>query len=231
MVTYVDVASDYSTRYEGCYGILGDEVIYASEFQNIGNKVEMMYLPLSLRTESLLKNLKCRYACFPDSPDHVEIKSDTPIFVIPKLGFINTDFYCLFYERRHKKPSPSKYRRGLRPDTIDIYNTSDREISSLNLSNVLSKSMDDMFTRNVYNLFFPKFYGYNEALNFIISGEKLSVALSSSIAIKASYWDNSIALLKNLLVIGDYSEKDNGFKLRTDLFDRDIHNLGIRTVK
>jgi hypothetical protein len=150
--------------------------------------------------------------------------------VIPKLGFINHDNIVLLLERKHKRESPSKYRKGLRSDTLDITNLSAVEYSEAysieDPCNVYCYGKDQVMQRILHSLFFPIFYTYEEAVELLLAFDKLSCAITSTLALKVDFKTNNIFLYRNNFQIGILT-KTKRIELRTELFTDSLIKAGV----
>ncbi len=228
VATYKEEPNDFIVRYEGCYGVDGNEIFQAINFiGNSSGEVVMVYAPLDYSKAKTQQGFIVERFNRSDQYSSKPIEFNNNLFPIPKMGFINHDFYTLYYERRHKKPSPARYRRGLRLENVDIKNLSSFEISTLNLKGVIPEGSQLQVEPSLKSLFFPTFFSYHEALEKVLSGERLSAAISPTIAIKADGLHNSIVLMKNLWAIGDYCFKRKMFLPRTNIFNRSLDQLNI----
>jgi hypothetical protein len=226
---YVESAHDFEVRFQECWGVKGDKIIYSSSFHNdLSNKVKMKYYVLEEYKKEKVGNQTYQRHWLKDTDVSCLIEFDNDFFPIPRLGFINHSFFTLFFERKHKKSSPSRYRRGFRQDTVDITNPSLYELDLLlGSKNIFRMDRDSLFQNSVNDLFFPYFFQYDEALKSILSGDRLAAAITPTIALKYDASDKSIVIMKNMWKIGDYDEKSTKFKLRTDLFNEDLREIGV----
>lgn len=225
---YVESSHDYEIRFLECFGVLDNKVIYSESFHKDTTGMKMNYR-IANRTDSSEGDLLVHHCELEDLSYITPIEFDNTIFTLPKLGFINTSFHTVFYERYHKKSSPSRYRRGLRSDTLNIKVISESEINKI-ISPYSTKNPfnNSLFMDTVHDLFFPYYFTYNEALESILNYTRLSAAVTNTLAMRYNDNTNSIELLKNNWVIGDYSKKDESFKLRTNLFVDSILEAGIK---
>lgn len=228
MANYVETSNDYNVRYEGCYGVKDGKIIYANGFyEGPGGMIMRCFILEVAQNNKNKDGILSSKSAYQNNHTDIPIKFDNDMFPIPKMGYINHDTYCLFYERRHKKSSPSRYRRGLREDHVSISNISLYEADMLGLTTFRKDHSRQVFDEAAYSLFFPKFFTPEEALKSITSGERLSAAISPTLAIKADYTQKSIVLLKNLWKIGDYSKKEGRFLLRTSIFNKSLDEFKV----
>lgn len=228
-IDYKESAHDFEVRFQECWGIKDEKVILSNSFNNsLNNQVSMKYYVLDKYKSEKIGNKKYQRYWLRDTEAPINIEFDNNNFPIPKLGFINHSFFTLYFERKHKKSSPSRYRRGLRRDTLDISNPSLYELDVLlNGKNFLRMDQDTLFQNSAYDLFFPSFFSYEEALDSILSGERLAAAITPTIAIKYDLHDRSVVIMKNLWKIADYNEDFKKFNLRTSLFIDDLEEVGV----
>jgi len=219
--TTEETAHDLQVKYQETYGLHNNKPIYfyeARSMESSPNKYEIRGL--------YIKRGETEYTNF-TSYNISEFN-----MLVPKLGFINHDNLCLFIERKHKKASPTKYRKGLRSDNLLITN-----ISSADYKEAYNKrdpystydyGEDAVLRKILHSLFFPKFYTYADALSSLFLFKRLSCAISSNIAIALNFKTNKIMLYRNQFVIGFFNKKTSSFKLETDLFIPDLIKLGVK---
>lgn len=230
MATYIEKASDYNVRYEGCYGVLNGKVIQALCFNDNSYGVRMSYVEITPSFYNETDDL-----ILEGTPNFKEktlnkVPFNTDMFPLPKLGFINLKTHTVFIERLHTKPSPARYRRGLRRDTLSVALLSIEELVALNTHRALLNSYATHMGFQIIapSLFFPKFPSYKGAVEAILSGKKLSVAIAPTIAIKADYKNSSVVLYKNRWPIGDLSSDNTHFILRTPFFNSSLDECGVK---
>lgn len=232
--SYIESAHDFEVRFLECWGVLDKEIIFSTHFFNkASQKVGMKYYTLSQKKPVVIGGAEFpRCGISENDAEELEIPFNNDIFTLPKLGFINHSFFTLFYERRHKRSSPSRYRRGFRRDTININIPSIFELDTLfrDHNPIRRMGQEGLFENSAYDLFFPKFFTYEEALELVLSGKRLSAAINPSIAIKYDSKHNSIVLMKNMHNVGDYDEESNKFIMRTSLFNEDFIEIGAKIV-
>ena len=151
-------------------------------------------------------------------------------YSLPKLGLINFKGGVVLVNRNHKKGSPSKYRKSLRSDTLSYIDLCRRERLSLGEPDYFSKDYfdtDNMFKIVGYDIMYPKMYSYGEALESVINFERLSSAFSSSMCIRLDSYTNKIVLNKYQWSIGEWSDKDKMWLLKTNTFNKDLEKLNI----
>lgn len=228
VATYQEDANDFVVRYEGCYGVDESKVFQAINFNGTtSGDVNMTHSPIEFIKSTTPQGFLIENSYRPETYSSRLLEFNNDLFPIPKMGFINHDFYVLFYERKHKKPSPARYRRGLRLENVEIKNLSNFEISALGLINIKPDNFQVQLESSLKSLFFPKFFTYHEALEKVLSGERLSAAISPTLAIKVDGMYQSIVLMKNLWSIGDYCFKRKTFLLRTSIFNRSLDQFSI----
>jgi hypothetical protein len=150
---------------------------------------------------------------------------------LPKLGFINHNSLVIYLERQHRRPSPSKYRKGLRSDSLIITNVSSSDYREVYYSrdpyDTGYYGRDAVIQKILHSLFFPIFYSYEEALNSLLTFKRLSCAISSSLALSINFRTNKILLHRNQFTIGVYNSKLKGIILNTELFTDSLIKAGV----
>lgn len=212
-----NTCSELSLKYLDCFGVKGDKVVYIVEFKNDGNgEVIVQYRTINNGEVSVLEN-----DVFDSSFD----------MSLPKLGLINHDNYVVLVQRRHKKSSPSKYRKALRADTLIVDLPSYKEIKLLNqtgkLINNIHEGSDIILRKFAEDLFFPKMLTYKEALESVLSFSRLSAAFSSNMAIKLDASLNKIVIIKNQWTIGHLNKKSKRFDMIINTFNNQLIELDI----
>lgn len=229
MTYYTETPHDMEVRYEGCYGILPDKTIFRaySFYRDEEDSIMMVYHPLVTSNSKYInsKTLVKTNGFFHEIDKYkVKLTPDNNLFPIPNLGFITLDFYSLYLYRKHKKSSPARYRRGFRYDLIDYDCFDSQELSKL------STSINNDYLSIINAIFNPKYFEFNEALNLLLNGERISCALSPSICIKIDSNRNTLILYKNNWVIADYSSRQSKFLLRykkCNLIEEELKSLGV----
>lgn len=214
---YYEEPHDYQVKYQDCFGMKDGKVIFARDFVPLGSKIKMYYnLVEESGALSMAKDIEY---------------SNAISFPIPKLGYINYKDHCYLVERQHKRSSPSRYRRGLRADTLSLYCPSHRELHQVggrDLSNRDSFSIEDATLRLVNSIFNNSYFTYEEALDSVISYKALSAAFNSTMCIRLDSYVNRISLMKNKWLLGYYNPKDDLWELLTPIFNKDLDKLGVK---
>lgn len=208
---------DLTVRYSDCFGVRGGRVVRTLEFSSYSD------------TES---NVLFRLIDENGSSSDVESKrfNDSFDMTLPVLGMVNFKDHVIYVQRRHKKSSPSKYRKALRADTIQYTNLSVKELLLLNRADITkdySEEPEFVLKRVAHAIFFPEQYDYEEALQSVTSFNRLATAFSSSMAIKLDSVTNKIVLQKNSWIIGIFNPKDNRFEMVMNTFNSQLDDLKI----
>lgn len=208
---------DLQVKYLECYVKMGDKIASIRDFTTDNNKIVVAY--------RLLKS----NGAF-SGVEYVTYHEDMFDYSLPKLGLINFKGGVVLVNRNHKKGSPSKYRKSLRSDTLSYIDLCRRERLSLGEPDYFSKDYfdtDNMFKIVGYDIMYPKMYSYEEALESVINFERLSSAFSSSMCIRLDSYTNKIVLNKYQWSIGEWSDKDKVWLLKTNTFNKDLEKLNI----
>ena len=211
-----------TVKWSECYGIKGDKVFRAYEFSNGSNSSHIYY-------RTIKDNGEFDNGMINDSFD------SSFDFTLPKLGLINYENHIIQLIRNHKKTSPSRYRKGLRPDGIKYVNLSYKELGLINQEDIVHNidgNRGYLFRLLSYSIFFPKTYTYEQALASVLNYERLATAFSSSLAIRLDSIINKIVIQKHQWVIGHYNPKTSSFDMLIDTFNDDLlaHNIPINPV-
>jgi hypothetical protein len=213
-------ASDLRVKFDGCYGKLGSYVIKASTFNELTTDTsEIVYL---------------RYTKGGREERRTEQFTTAFDFTLPKLGAINFKDYSLFVERLHKRSSPSRYRKGLCSDTVEVLNPNSVALELLhistpflNFSRRFGPSEERIFRSLMYDLFFPTELSFEEAMYSVLSMSRISAAFSHSLTVSMNLSVDKFVLSKNNWVIGLYNEKSKVFEMLLDTFNEELDLLGV----
>lgn len=215
ILEYEETADDYSIKFNHCYGVLDNQLLIAMDFYNNdegGNDIVMNY--------ELLES-----SSWKSKSDGVEVIKKVD-WTLPHLGAINAFNTVLFIRRRHKQSSPSRYRKGFRLDIMDIYYPSRKEFSMLGkLSDISTPSKEKEILKSI---FFPNKFEVEEALDSVLSLDRLGAAFSGDYYITLSCSVNNILLWRGANIIGIWNKKFKGFDIHTSLFNDDLNSFGIR---
>ena len=212
-------AHDLSVKYTDCYGIKGSAVVRVMEFSsgsNSENATSVYYRVLKPNGSS-------------NSPTSCVFTEDFDM-TLPTLGMVNFHDHVVLVQRKHKKSSPSRYRKALRADTLTYNNLSSRELDILGRDNkVRNEGEDPDGTLRImsHSIFFPQKYTFLEALESVISFKRLSTAFSSSMAIKLDSITNKIVLQKNSWIIGTFNPDKGLFEMVNNTFNEQLLSLNI----
>ena len=143
-------------------------------------------------------------------------------FRIPKLGFFNTSaIYAQRVYRLSKRSSSYKYIRGLNAGVVEVERYSPRDAC-------IKSEYSCSFNTLAYNIYNPVYYSQTDAIEAILSFEKMSVALSRDFAISVDIELNRIFLYYANVKIGVYVRTLKVFRLFTDIFNEDLNHLDIK---
>jgi len=145
---------------------------------------------------------------------------------------INYKDHVVFVQRRHKKSSPSKYRKALRSDTLSFISISPRELALLDKKDIGDMdNYDEAFRLLSYDIFFPNNYSYEDALESVTTFKRLATAFTSTFLIRLDSTTNSIVLQKYEWVIGSYNKKKGLFEMTINTFNEELLELGIPFIE
>lgn len=204
---------DLDIRYRDCYGLYNGKIIIAVDFDT--NPVRVIFKEL-LANKTFTPSQSAKWGPAFD-------------FTLPKMGMLNYKNYTILAERVHKKSSPARYRKAIRPDVVLFSDISYRENMILNNStpNFLNLYSSSTFIEMASTLFNPKFYTYQEALDSVLNYERLAAAFSSSMAIAIDFAKNRIVLYKYGWIIAQLNLKTKKWKMLVDTFNQDLINNNI----
>lgn len=210
---------ELTVKYEGCYATKDNQVIKIGEFSSLSANLSTIYYSVIGRDgrygESKNRTLNEGFS-----------------FTLPKLGMINYKDHVVFVQRRHKKSSPSKYRKALRSDTLSFISISPRELALLDKKDIRDMdSYDEAFRLLSYDIFFPNNYSYEDALESVTTFKRLATAFTSTFLIRLDSTTNSIVLQKYEWVIGSYNKKKGLFEMTINTFNEELLELGIPFIE
>jgi len=210
---------ELTVKYEGCYATKDNQVIKIGEFSSLSANLSTIYYSVIGRDgrygESKNRTLNEGFS-----------------FTLPKLGMINYKDHVVFVQRRHKKSSPSKYRKALRSDTLSFISISPRELALLDKKDIGDMdNYDEAFRLLSYDIFFPNNYSYEDALESVTTFKRLATAFTSTFLIRLDSTTNSIVLQKYEWVIGSYNKKKGLFEMTINTFNEELLELGIPFIE
>jgi len=212
---YVEGVNDYHVKYDNCYGILDDNLIKAIDFYGEDEDSESPVMRYSILSNSIWKNRS----------GDIDTINNTD-WTIPRLGALNIDDSVFFVKRKHKQSSPTRYRKAFRLDTMKSFNPLKKELHLLNRP---PYSATDGNNDNVLNsIFFPKPLGVEEALDSVLSLNRLGASFSDDYYFTLSNSVNNILLWRGCNIIGIWNKDVSGFKVSTSLFNNDLDGFGIK---
>lgn len=211
---YVERVSDYTVKFEGCFAVLGDDLIKISGFDTeedgtirIGYKIYNIGLYTGKWT----------------SLD--EVIGDIN-FTLPTLGAVNCGDSVVFTKRKHTLPSPARYRKGFRLELLDIFYPTRSEAHTLSWDNPLNVkgNLDRSIAKSI---FFKKYYTFEEAMEEVSSMSRIAAAFSSEYYITLSEVANTFLLWRGSLAIGRYNKSSKKFKLTTNMFTHELRGYNV----
>jgi hypothetical protein len=206
---------DLELKYSRCFFVKDGSIFFLYSFNYVSGRVVA-----SIYTPSINGLTDQRVIPFDDSFD----------FTLPKLGYVNTDKYSIFLLRNHKRSSSSKYRKGLTTDIIRSTISSDRELVSTSLPYPHSPNrMDNEYiiyslASSIFNRVYPT---YEEALQEVLSFNRLSCAFSTTYCIKLDSMLNKFVLLKNGWLIASWDNKKASWSIINPEFNIELSSLNI----
>jgi hypothetical protein len=213
-----DTPHDLEVKYQGTYGLHNNRVIY---FSNACPKSSAPH-----KYEILFKYIN------PNGTKSSAISYDISEFnmAVPKLGYINHSDCAILLERKHKKSSPSRYRRALRADGLSITSLSHNELMDLQGSDpydIYFYGDETVINKITPSLFFPEFLSYQDAIASLLSFKRLSCAISSTLAMALDFKANKIYLYKHQWPIAHFDMKAKAFVTGTSIFNNDLQKAGV----
>lgn len=123
------------------------------------------------------------------------ISSRNLILTYPRLGNMNLSTTYIYIERTSKK----QYRKTLAKNTLRMYDPFYEERRLLGLPRIR-----DIHNKGIYiKLFNPKFPSIEEALDSVVSKDKLSSAFSPEWGFGLKARSSSVLLFKNEMAVGE----------------------------
>lgn len=214
---YEESANDYHVKYNNCYGILENKVVRALDFYNNDDEDD--------NTKVVMDYKVLRNKSWFSKSGGIDIIDDID-WTLPYLGAINVLDTVLFIRRRHKQSSPTRYRKALRLDLLDLYEPTKKEYSMLGKEGYSggSENWNDVLS----SIFFPTQLGVEEALDSVLSLDRLGTAISNEYYFTLSNAINNIILWRGRNIIGIWNKNLKGFDISTSLFNDDLNSLGIK---
>lgn len=214
---------DLQVMYTDTFGLVGNTVVKVVNI--IGNEKQskpMEYVELYKSGNKYILDINSKRSDLKDID-----------FTLPVLGAINTDKYVVFTTRLHKKSSPARYRKGLCFETVSFDNVSKNECKKVGLKDIIDMDRDSLHTQflNMASFIFkPLVFTFEEALNSVLSFERLSTAFSSSYSIKLDSEVDSIYILRGIYPIAEYDDEAKGFRTFIDIFNEDLLKHGVNLI-
>ena len=208
-------AHDLNVKYQDCYGLYGNKVIRYLESVTHSDGIYTAYREILNGSFKMTNQV---------------LHSDLFNMTLPKIGFINYRDYVILIERRHKKSSPARYRKGLRSDAFYYTSICGNELLSVGTSDIVGTLQDDdmSFKYIAEYVFKPTLFTYEEALEEVFSAKRIAAAFTSSFAIKLDFSTDKIVLHKYANIIGCYNEETSGWDMLTDTFNKDLLKMGVK---
>lgn len=205
---------DLELRYANCYFIRNGSVGYAASFFIDKSKIHLEYYEVvsgRLSTRKLEK--------YDESFD----------FTLPRIGYVNCNQFSLFAERNYRRDNSYKYKRGFNDHSCHFYSVSDREIraTSTPYDESPSNGSPSLTKKVVSAIYLQQYPSYEEALESVLSFNKLSCAFSSTLCIKLDSLYNKFVLLKNTWSIAEFDVKTGTWDLLTNTFNEELVKLNI----
>jgi hypothetical protein len=205
----LETAHDLTVKYSKCFVKYKDSIIRVEEFTQDGSESPIYIYYNTFKNKNLL------------SVPSILFNQEEYDFTLPKLGFINIKDSVVNVTRKHKRDSSSRFKRALHLDTIAYKDLSyvEKSYMSLSYSDPITKIVDDLFN--------PKFYTFEEAIESVLTLARLSTAITPSIAIKLNGITNTMDLVKNSWSIGSFNVDEGLFELNINIFNEELSDLGI----
>ncbi len=205
---------DLELRYAHCYFIKDDFIGFATGFYVENNKIRLEYYKV------VNGNLTNRTTALYD---------DSFQFTLPNIGYINCDKFSLFSERSYRRDNSYKYKRGFTDYSCIYYSISDREIRATEIPYNENPDIGSpsLTKKVVSNIFLQKYPSYEEALESVLSFNRLSCAFSSTLCIKLDSLYNKFVLLKNTWAIAELNVKTGTWIILNSSFNEELTKLNI----
>lgn len=204
---------DLELRYAHCYFIKDDFIGFAIGFYIEDNKIRLEYYKV------VDGNLTKRT---------IAIYNDSFRFTLPNIGYINCEKFSLFSERSYRRDNGYKYKRGFTDYSCIYYSVSDREIRATEIPYSENPDIGSSLTKKVVsNIFLQKYPSYEEALESVLSFNRLSCAFSSTLCIKLDSLYNKFVLLKNTWAIAELNVKTGTWNILNSSFNEELTKLNI----
>jgi len=194
---YTPTASDHSIWYEGCFAKFSS--------MNYGEGICRVDNFYALQPNKIL----CNFQRMEDLKNFVDVPITDIDFdwTLPKIGYINLPNRAIRVSRLSIIPSPARYRRGFRADTLD-YNDIYLENEDIIPWQAMYHGKD--IINSIYNNVYKE---YKESFLNILEANKQSIALSDDLCLYKSKTYNNIFLIYNRYPIGYYLKSKKVFKL------------------
>jgi hypothetical protein len=205
---------DLELRYASCYFIKDDFIGFANGFYIEDDKIRLEYYKVV--NGSLTNKTTAIY-------------NDSFQFTLPNIGYINCDKFSLFSERSYRRDNSYKYKRGFTDYSCIYYSISDREIRATEIPYDENPDISpaSLTKKVVYNIFLQKYPSYEEALESVLSFNRLSCAFSSTLCIKLDSLYNKFVLLKNTWTIAELNVKTGTWIILNSSFNEELTKLNI----
>lgn len=207
--SYEDTVRDIAIQYSGCYGRVGDYIIYLYNIDSDEIEDNELQAIIYQKSDSFETSIKVRDIFLID-------------WTLPKIGAINLIDTVLFIERHYKIPSPARYRKGFHIDAYKRYCPNAVEYSYMNKNIPLLK-----LSKTIYSVFNNKYLSFNEAIHSIIEGKRLSSAISDQFYLSLDSSKNKIILWMGTTIIGVLNRNTDKFKMKEGFKLKELELLGI----
>lgn len=218
---YQETFDDYRIKYEHCYGVLNDKLILLLEFFREEDE-EGDYTDVVLAHYRIFDSV----GSYSNSTSEAHQLITDIDWTLPRLGAINFKDTVIFLSRRHKQSSPSRYRRGFRADIVHAFEPTRREYAHLDRDPLVNYN-NYVDNSSIAKVFFKKYYSPAEALEKVLTLERMGAAFSPNYYYTLSLATNSFFLWRGDIIVGTYSKSNKKFKRTTGMFDEELSHFDI----
>jgi len=145
----------------------------------------------------------------------------------PSLGAINHKKTVVVLRRKLKLSSPTKYRKSFRHDSFNYFDPNMMERSELGMTLLNNHSVQTLSVMLGHDIFFNEQLTSDQALNSILSNERVGAAFSEMYYYTLNACNNTISLWRFDNIIGTFHHGKSLFELENDWFLDDLMKFNV----
>ena len=221
---YDETSNDLMIKHEGCYVGYTDAnngdtgLALLREFYQNDDGYEEIYFNFKTREDGCWESN--------DTKNWSEFRDDF-ILDYPTLGAINHKKTVVVLRRKLKLSSPTKYRKSFRSDSFNYFDPNMMERSEIGMPLFGNHSLQSLTVMLGKDIFFNEQLTSDQALNSILSNERVGAAFSEMYYYTLNACNNTISLWRFDNIIGTFHDGKSLFELENDWFLDDLMKFNV----